>query len=374
MAEYSKIARGSFVTSGTPTYVRVNLPYQPQRVELLNYTAFSAPSQFAVARAWWDIAMGQNNTAFEYISAASAPWNLAVDYTTQGVSTYAGALSLQLGPQLQINGITKASPAVVSTSAANTLATGQVVILEGLYQSSTTGMPQLSNMPFTITVVNSSSFSINWNTNQSNYTALSGNPSGAYVRQVLNPYLYLPGVNFISEIATGTTTTITTTTDHNYVVGQEIAFRIPSVYGTTGLNSLPNVIIPGSPIYGYVTAVTANNIFVCNIDSSAFSAFNTNQTVASVPGLQMPQVVAVGDVNSGGAPYSGGALYPSPSFPTYTGGAATINGPAIQGAFVNNTNQGFIIQNGAGAVQSSATLLTASSTYIWTATYYDLSY
>jgi hypothetical protein len=51
-------------------------------------------------------------------------------------------------------------------------------------------------------------------------------------------------------------------------------------------------------------------------------------------------MVAVGDVNTGGlAISSGSALYPSP----VVNGVSTINGPAISGAFVNNTRQGFII-------------------------------
>jgi hypothetical protein len=83
-------------------------------------------------------------------------------------------------------------------------------------------------------------------------------------------------------------------------------------------------------------------------------------------------VLAVGDVNTGGVLYSGGALYPSPSFPTSSGGAATINGPAIQGAYVNNTSQGFTVGLGTGTTQTSALLLTASSTYSWEAYFYDI--
>jgi hypothetical protein len=181
-------------------------------------------------------------------------------------------------------------------------------------------------------------------------------------------------VNFISAISlSSTNVSVTCTNNHNFVVGQEIAFRIPSVYGSTQLNSLPNTSIPGSPVYYYVSSVTSNTAFVCTALSAGVTAFNSNQTIASVPGLQFPQVLAVGDVNTGGTAYSGGALYPSPSFPTSSGGAATINGPAISGSFVNNTSQGFTVGLGVGNVQSSALLLTASSLYIYTAFLYDLS-
>lgn len=372
MAEYSKLASGTFTTAATPVAQVINLPFQPQTVKLYNVTASSSPAQFALSKAFWDVNMGQGTALIDYISAGSAPWNVAADYvTTGGISTFSAGLMLQYGPQLQISGITKANPAVVTTASPHGLSSGQVVILEGLYQSATTGMPQISLMPFVITVTAPTTFTIPWNTNQSNYTALSGSPTGAYVRQVLYPFLYEPGVNYISAITTGTTTTVTTTNNHNFVVGQEIAFRIPSAYGTTGLNSLPNSTTPGSPVYYYVTSITSNTVFVCNAVSTGFTAFNSNQTVASVPGLQLPQVLAVGDVNSGGVAYSGGSLYPSPVFPTFSGGAPTINGPAISGAFVNNTSQGFIIGLGTGTVQTSALLLTASSQYIWEAFYFD---
>ena len=368
MAEYSKIARGSFTTAASPIAQVVQLPFQPTRVKLLNYSTYAAPTQYDLVRADWDIAMGQGVAAIEYVSAATAPWVPAVDYVaSSGISTFSAGQLLQLGPQLQIASTTLAS-STVTTAANHGLATGDVVILEGMYQSATTGSPQLSGMSFVVTVTGATTFTINWNMNQSNFTALSGSPAGAYVRKVLFPYIYEPGVAYVSAITTGSTTTVTTTAPHNYVVGQQVAFRIPASYGTTQLNALPNSSIPGSPVYYYVSAVPSSTQFVCSANTSGATAFNSNQTVASVPGLQLPQVVAVGDVNTGGVQYSGGALYPSPVF----NGVSSINGPAIQGAFCNNSAQGFIVGTGVGAVQASALLLTASSLYLWEAFYYDI--
>ena len=85
-------------------------------------------------------------------------------------------------------------------------------------------------------------------------------------------------------------------------------------------------------------------------------------------------MLAVGDVNSGGWPYTGGALYPSPSFPTSSGGVSTINGPAIQGAFVNNTAQGFVIGAGSGATDASSHLSgTTADFVVWEAAIPDLA-
>ena len=374
MAEYSRLARGSFVTAASPVAQYVNLPFQPTRVTLKNITAYSAPSQYAVTNAFWDVAMAQGVAAIEYISASTAPWVEAVDYVfSQGITTFAAGQMLQLGPKIQIASATAANPIVVTTSVAHNLSTGNVVFLEGLYQTATLGMPQLSNIPWVITVLSSTTFSIAFNGAQSNYTALTGIPAGAYVQQILYPNLYLPQDNFITALTlSGTNVVVSTASNHNYVLGQQIAFRIPSSFGSTQLNSLPNVGVPGSPTYYYVTAIQSNTQFTCSALSAGVTAFNSNQTVASVPGLTWAQVLAVGDVNTGGWPYTGGNLYPSPSFPTYSGGMPTVNGPAIQGAFVNNTAQGFIVGLGTGNVQTSAALLTPSSIYVWTAEYFDI--
>jgi len=204
-------------------------------------------------------------------------------------------------------------------------------------------------------------------------TALSGSPTGAMVKKVLYPFLYVPQDNVVSAITRGTTTTVVTTMYHNFETGQEIAFRIPSVWGTSQLNSLPNTLIPGSPIYGYVTSVTDNWTFVCNINSSSYTAFNPNQPIANVAGLTFPQVLAVGDVNTGGNLISSTTtvLYPPPQFPTSTNRVATINGPAIRGAFVNNTSQGFLIGPGVAAVDGTATIMTTSDQIYWHAYLHD---
>jgi hypothetical protein len=287
--------------------------------------------------------------------------------TSNGFSTFSAGQLLQFGTRLSISGITKASPAVVTTTTNHGYASGDVVVFTGLYQSATTGMPQICDIPFTVTVTGATTFTIPWNTNQSNYTALSGSPSGAYVKKVLYPYLYAPGSTVISAITTGTTTTIDTASAHNFVVGQEVAFRIPSAWGTIELNSLPNTTIPGQPIYGYVVAVTDYNTVVVNINSSSYTAFNSNQTVASTPGLQFPQILAVGDVNTGGVVISSGsALYPPPqTMPISTTTVNTINGPAIRGAYVNNTSQGFVIGAGVGATDTSSVLVGANGNVIF---------
>ncbi len=369
MTEYSRIAHGTFTS--TAAAKAIYLPFRPNLVKVTNYSSAATPAQNGVPYGLWDSTMGEG---YAVISAFNATPVLTTDViTSNGISTFGAGLDFQYGAQIQISGITKASPAVVTTGSAHGYSSGDVVIFQGLYQSSTTGMPQICSIPFTVTVTGSTTFTVPWNTNQSNYTALSGSPTGAFVKKVLYPFLYVPGISVISGITTGTTTTIDTAVAHNLVVGQEVAFRIPSTWGTTQLNSLPNNTIPGSPIYGYVTSVTDYNTFVVNVNSSAYTAFNTNQTVASVPGLSFPTVVPVGDVNTGGVQYSGGALYPSPYTIPFSAQVPSINGPGIFGSYFNNTRQGFVIGAGTGATLTSAALIGANGNVIyWEAHYIEL--
>lgn len=378
MAEYSRMAKGSFTSNGSAKVI--NLPFQPDQVEFLNFTAAGTPANNGVRSAQWWSEMGQDTASAQYFNATAvlSSGNVAVG----GISTFAAGQLLQYAASKQVIGITKASAASVNVTA-HGYKSGDVVVFNGLYQSSTTGMPQIAGIPFTVTRVDADNFTIPWNSNQSNYTAISGSPAGSTVRKVLYPYLYFPGQSFISAITAPNGTTIPTgsvsvdtTAGHNMVVGQEVAFRIPSPWASVEFNSLPNILTPGAPVYGYVDAVTDYNTVIVRVANSAtFTAFNSNQTVASTPGLSYAQIVAVGDVNTGGVSISSGSpLYPSPQYSEIgTTMISTINGPGIRGAYVNNTSQGFII--GAGSlVGLSSTVLVGADTNIiyWKAYLHDI--
>ncbi len=384
MAEYSRLAKGHFTSTGFAKVI--NLPFQPDRVELLNYSkAAAAATSQNIISAKWDASMGQGFAVIEGYNVDPA---LIYDViTTNGISTFSAGLMLQYGPTVQHGAtpvsdfsITAANPAVVTTVGNHGLQTGDVIIFQNLAQTSTTGMQQIAGIPFMVTRTGATTFSINWDASSSPpytafNTATSTNNVGSY-KKVLYPDLYFPGDKFISSITLNTPanyTTIKTTSQHQYQVGQEVAFRIPTNWGTYQLNSLPNTLIPGSPIYGYVVSVTDALTFVVNINSFGYTAFNPNQTFASYPQEKWPQVVAVGDVNTGGVSISPGSpLYPSPQYSfAALNDSSTINGPAIKGAFVNNTSQGFIVGAGAGTVLTTGNLVGAEGNIIYWVAYYD---
>lgn len=101
----------------------------------------------------------------------------------------------------------------------------------------------------------------------------------------INAEFYQPSMFFISDITLGPTTTITTSVNHNYVVGQIIRVLITEFYGTWQI----------SEQQGLVIEIPAANQVTVTIDST-----NANAFIANPPfGPTIPQIVAVGDQNSG---------------------------------------------------------------------------
>ena len=101
----------------------------------------------------------------------------------------------------------------------------------------------------------------------------------------INPQYYQPSVFDISAISLGSSTTVTTTVDHNYVVGQIVRLVIPMIYGSFQLNEQQ----------GIVTSIPASDQVVININSTLANPFVSNPT----SGITQPQIVAMGDINSG---------------------------------------------------------------------------
>jgi hypothetical protein len=95
---------------------------------------------------------------------------------------------------------------------------------------------------------------------------------------------YIPQRFVISAVGLGTTTTVTTTEDHDYVIGQECRLIIPPSFGCRQLNGLT----------GFVISIPATNQVVLNIDSSR----NVDAYIASTA-TTVAQILAIGDVNLG---------------------------------------------------------------------------
>ena len=109
-------------------------------------------------------------------------------------------------------------------------------------------------------------------------------PIPPYNNPPIESQYFQPSQFFISNISLGINTTITTTANMNYVIGQSVRLLIPPLSGCRQLNE----------ITGNVIAIPASNQVVLNIDSSMnVDAFKTSTSP------QQPQIIAIGDVNTG---------------------------------------------------------------------------
>jgi hypothetical protein len=124
-------------------------------------------------------------------------------------------------------------------------------------------------------------------------------PTPAYTNPPIQPLNYKPRRFVISAISLGVQTLVTTDLPMNYVIGQLVRLLIPNGYGSLQLNNVD----------GYVIGIPAANQVLLDINSSQ----NVNQFV-NIDGTQQPQIIPVGDVNSG-VISSTGSFVPSAAIP-----------------------------------------------------------
>lgn len=109
-------------------------------------------------------------------------------------------------------------------------------------------------------------------------------PIPAYQNVPINPQYYEPSQFFISGVALGSTTIITTTANVNYIVGQLCRLIIPQSFGCRELNEAT----------GFVLSLPSANQVELSINSSQnVSAFKSSTAKTQ------PQILAIGSANSG---------------------------------------------------------------------------
>ena len=130
--------------------------------------------------------------------------------------------------------------------------------------------------------------------------AITG-PIALYNNLPINANFYQPNQFFISSITIGQTTTVTTTVNHNYVVGQLVRLLIPTIYSRTlkGVQYVTSTCTQLNEQSGYVISIPAANQVVLNINSQNADPF----TVSTQP--TQPQILAIGDISSGNINASG---------------------------------------------------------------------
>jgi len=114
-------------------------------------------------------------------------------------------------------------------------------------------------------------------------------PIPLYSNPPIEPQFYIPSRFVIIAITLGPTTIVTTSIDHNYVIGQLIRILIPSKYGSRGLNEKE----------GYVISIPTTNSVEIDINSLGSDPFIASPTFIPFESKTPPQILAIGDGNSG---------------------------------------------------------------------------
>jgi len=325
MAQYSKILRGTFTSTGVAKFL--SLPMVPDMIEIWNKTKWATTTNHVGTQA---IGFAEDAAGTAYVTESNGTAWLGKTITSGGFTfisagtpTFGAATTSTAGTP-----VSQANPAVVH-SVAHGLVTGDVVWIYG-----TTGMLQIAGIPYVITRTGADDFTIP--VNSSGFAAAATSVSW---KKFLYPDLYIPELCYITAISTGTTTTITTSFNHNFVVGQEVGFTIPPQWGTTQLDSAVYLQTRFQPQQAIVTAVGAANQLTVNVNSTGYTAFTYPTSATAALGVTFPQVYALGDQNTGFSLTSSGTV-------PYLGVTNGVIG--IPGSFAPNTRQGVIVGVGDG--------------------------
>lgn len=119
-------------------------------------------------------------------------------------------------------------------------------------------------------------------------------PIAPYSNVPIAPQNFQPSQFTITALSYGPTTTVTMANGTNgvapnYVTGQLVRLLLPSKYGARQLNEQ----------LGYVISVPTTNSVVIGINSVGTDPFIASPTFLPMQSQTPPQIVAVGDSNSG---------------------------------------------------------------------------
>ena len=248
------IQSGTFTGTGEDIYLQIRSDVDS--IKVYNYTTASAAGGVGCEFTWVRGMAAGTGLVYSKTAAVNA---LELDNMTAGGFTlYDTSIPVVSNPVASTSSTNAVRPVVATASTAG-LVTGSTVILSGIAAA-----PTICGIPFDIdTVVANTSFRVRWPL--ANAPGAVGG-AGFYRNIVSGTNIFAPRRKFIADIASvGAETVVTTTTVHEYAVGEEVRLYIPSA---------ANGMIEADNLQGTITAVdTVNNTFTLDIDSSSFTAF-----------------------------------------------------------------------------------------------------
>lgn len=117
----------------------------------------------------------------------------------------------------------------------------------------------------------------------SRYAGTISGPIALYNNVPIHAEYYQPSRFVISAVSLGSTTTVTTTVAHNYVIGQEVRLIIPPSFGCRQLNEQTS----------FVLSIPSTTQVVLDIYSLGGDAYISSSATT------VAQILAIGDINCG---------------------------------------------------------------------------
>lgn len=268
---FTIITGGSFTSTGAG--VKIPMPSSADYFVSTNITQMPlAPATAVVIRGeWYGSKFGVGATAAnDGIRWKKTNSTNAINIDTFATSTASNGFTyVNSAPVIEaqaanaITAITAASPALVSQT--NTYSADDV-----LYLYNTTGMLQIAGMPFQISTVSGSGYTL-IGLRAAGFAAAA---TAGFTRRVSKFNAVEPEFLYITEITKATQAVVRTSVDptNHYVVGMKIHFSVPASFGMYEINQLTGKILAVS---------SANYTVTVDIDTTAFTTFAFPASTAS---------------------------------------------------------------------------------------------
>ena len=258
---FTLVTQGTFTQGAVAEDKIIPLPSSTDYFVTKNLTQIGAgvTPGVVVKGEWYGGGLTPNNDGIRYKNANGSNALIMDKFSTATASPGFTYVQFEPKPEAAVTGsaITAANPAVVSM--VNTYSEGDTVYLYG-----TTGMLQISGIPFTISNVTGADFELE-GLDASGFAA----PATAVIaRRVPKKRPVEPRSLFITDISQSVQGVVTVSEKHNYVVGQKVEFSIPGSFGMVQLN---NYYLPRNapPVIVAVTDYT----FTIDVNTSNFTSF-----------------------------------------------------------------------------------------------------
>lgn len=281
----TSIIQGRFTGTGNPIYLAIRQDIDWMRV--YNYTIAhdDAPAGTAGAYYYWQRGM----PAGEGLAVASTmTTGVAVNYGLDNPDGFTLIDSSNNTPIQMITGVTSisaATPPVVTVASTASLRSGDVIYMTLLVSGS-----QITTVPFEITVINGTTFSLRYMINSG---AVPASAAGVIYKFPFPPQFY-PRQRYITNMVVdpdnANQTRITLSVAHQYNVGEKVRLIVPSMFSLVNFNNVECTVM------SLLTDATNNYINV-DLPFATFAGGGTftYPTFTSTLRLQPAQVVPVGE-------------------------------------------------------------------------------